>query len=447
MDKVKILFLAADPSDAARLRLGQELRDIRAKLQCAKQRDNFSLESRESVRPGDITQAIFDVEPQIVHFSGHGISTGELLFEDILGSTHPVKPDALANLFQLVSEQVNCVVLNACYSEAQAKSIAQHIPFVIGMNQSISDKAAIAFAVGFYGALGSGRSFEDAYKFACVEIQLGGTPGHLIPALYARKDKNIDVALEDLQIPPQAISNYSTIPQDKIEPSAEQILETLPLINLSDKATTDVFKNLSSLDCGSSTTEQKPETPQLLTGQQSLPPPVRPPYQREEIRPDGRMSSSQIDKPSSSSPQGESLGLHLMILMLSYGFYGMLLGIGSNPLWAWSSVLAGDIAAACSVVVADEKTVANAGGMLGAVAGGIAGGVIGAGVGIFTGSFSDGLNGGFIVGALTGGFVVAIAGLKVRRSFSESHTVLILAGTSLAGLGLGYWIFKSASGH
>ena len=31
--KVKILFLASDPSDATRLRLGQELRDIREKLQ------------------------------------------------------------------------------------------------------------------------------------------------------------------------------------------------------------------------------------------------------------------------------------------------------------------------------------------------------------------------------------------------------------------------------
>ncbi|WP_243714124.1 hypothetical protein [Nostoc sp. 106C] len=73
MNNIKILFLAADPSDSARLLLGQELRDIREKLQLSKQRDSFSLESRESVRTGDITQAILDVEPQIVHFSGHGI--------------------------------------------------------------------------------------------------------------------------------------------------------------------------------------------------------------------------------------------------------------------------------------------------------------------------------------------------------------------------------------
>jgi hypothetical protein len=114
MDKIKILFLAADPSDSARLRLLQELRDIREKLRLSRERDSFLLESRESVRPKDISQAIFDVEPHIVHFAGHGTSTGELCFEDILGKTQPVQPDALASLFELVAEQVSCVVLNAC---------------------------------------------------------------------------------------------------------------------------------------------------------------------------------------------------------------------------------------------------------------------------------------------------------------------------------------------
>lgn len=187
MKKVKILFLAADPSDAARLRLGQELRDIREKLQLAKKRDSFVLESRESVRPGDITQAIHDVTPQIIHFSGHGTSTGELCFENVLGKAHPVKPDTLADLFELVADEVSCVVLNACYSEAQAKAIAKHIPFVIGMNKAIGDKAAIAFAVGFYKALGADHSFEKAYKFGQAEIQLEDIREHLTPVLYTRE--------------------------------------------------------------------------------------------------------------------------------------------------------------------------------------------------------------------------------------------------------------------
>jgi hypothetical protein len=190
MDKIKILFLAADPSDSTRLRLGQELRNIREKLQLSKQRDSFILESRESVRPGDITQAIFDTEPQIVHFSGHGISTGELCFEDDLGQTQPVQAVALANLFKLVDWQVSCVVLNACYSKAQAEVIANHIPYVIGMSQAIGDRAATAFAVGFYRALGAGRSLEDAYEFACVEIQLENLQEDLIPVLYKKEAKN-----------------------------------------------------------------------------------------------------------------------------------------------------------------------------------------------------------------------------------------------------------------
>jgi hypothetical protein len=35
-------------------------------------------------------------------------------------------------------------------SQVQAEAIAQYIPYVIGMNQAIGDKAAIEFAVGFY---------------------------------------------------------------------------------------------------------------------------------------------------------------------------------------------------------------------------------------------------------------------------------------------------------
>ncbi len=171
---VKILFLAADPSDASRLRIGQELRDIQERLKLGKYRDRFLLEQQLSARPRDISQAILDFEPQVVHFSGHGRSTGELCFEDNLGKIQPVHPASLARLFELVSDQVNCVLLNACYSETQAKAIAEHIKYVIGMNHAIGDKAAIAFSVGFYKALVANRTIEKAYEFGRAEIQLEG---------------------------------------------------------------------------------------------------------------------------------------------------------------------------------------------------------------------------------------------------------------------------------
>jgi hypothetical protein len=227
MDRIKVLFLAADPSDRARLRLGQELRGIREKLQLAKRRERFFLESRSSVRSEDITQAIFDIEPQIVHFSGHGENTGELCFEDVLGNTQSVRPSALASLFELVPE-VNCVILNTCYSEAQAKAIAKHIPCVIGMSRDIGDKAAIAFAVGFYKALGAGQSFENAYKFACVEIQLKGLlEEHLTPVLHLKKAKK---RIKIKYAPRRTVINSSSknLPSpDDFDPPQEDFIASL----------------------------------------------------------------------------------------------------------------------------------------------------------------------------------------------------------------------------
>lgn len=72
---ISILFLAADPTDASRLRLGEELREIQEKLQLAKLREQFKLYQRMSVRPTDLSQALLDIQPEIVHFSGHGMAT------------------------------------------------------------------------------------------------------------------------------------------------------------------------------------------------------------------------------------------------------------------------------------------------------------------------------------------------------------------------------------
>ncbi|BAZ53476.1 hypothetical protein NIES4103_61530 [Nostoc sp. NIES-4103] len=188
--QIRILFFTAEPNDTARLRLQQELRDIKEQLQKFRVRDRFVLELQLSARTRDISQAILDFEPHIIHFSGHGQSTGELCFENEFGTTQPVKPEVLAAVFKLVAAYVHCVVLNACYSNIQAEAIVQHIPFVIGMKTAIGDQAAIAFAVGFYRALGANRSIEEAYEFGCVEIQLQGIPEESTPVLRKRIDQS-----------------------------------------------------------------------------------------------------------------------------------------------------------------------------------------------------------------------------------------------------------------
>ncbi|MEH2083396.1 MAG: CHAT domain-containing protein [Nostoc sp.] len=178
-----ILFLAANPKDTYRLRLDEEMREIEAGLQRAKRRDQFVLQQRWAVRTRDIQRALLDFKPQIVHFSGHGGGEEGLLLEDETGTSKLVNTEALAGLFELFSECLECVVLNACYSKVQTEAIVRHIPYVIGMSQAIGDKAAIEFAVGFYDALGAGESIEFAYKLGCNNIHMAGIPEHLTPVL------------------------------------------------------------------------------------------------------------------------------------------------------------------------------------------------------------------------------------------------------------------------
>ena len=175
-EKIIILFITADPSDGTRLRLGQEQREIQEKLQLARLRERFSLQTRMALRPADLSQALLDIQPQIVHFSGHGDAFGALAFENQAGEIQPVKAAALATLFESFKDQVQCVLLNACFSEPQAHAIARHIPYVIGMNYAISDEAAIAFTIGFYQSLGAGRSIPDGFRLGCAQISPAGYP-------------------------------------------------------------------------------------------------------------------------------------------------------------------------------------------------------------------------------------------------------------------------------
>lgn len=185
---IKILILSANPRGTSKLRLDEEKREIKEGLRRSKYREQFTLETLEAVRSRDIHRAILDYEPNIIHFSGHGTGEEGLALEDEIGEVKLVDADTLAELFELFAMQVECVILNACYSEVQANAIVQHIPYVIGMTQAIGDKAAIEFAVGFYDALGAGKTVEFSQKLGCNAIRRAGIAEHLIPVLIKKPD-------------------------------------------------------------------------------------------------------------------------------------------------------------------------------------------------------------------------------------------------------------------
>lgn len=181
-----ILILAANPKSTPRLRLDEEVREIDGGLRRARHRDEFVLRQQWAVRAQDVRRAMLDFAPNIVHFCGHG--GAGIAIEDEMGEVRLVNADALAGLFALFADSVECVVLNACYSAVQAQAIAQHIDYVVGMRQEIADAASLEFAVAFYDALGAGRSFEFAFNLACNAIQMADIPASLTPVMVTKAD-------------------------------------------------------------------------------------------------------------------------------------------------------------------------------------------------------------------------------------------------------------------
>lgn len=169
---VTILCLAANPKDTTPLRLGEEMRTIDMALHQTEFREMFDIKQCPAVRVTDLQSCLLRHEPDIVHFSGHGSKYGEILLEDGDGYNHPVSPDTLGQTFSLLKENIQCVVLNACYSEQQAQAIAQHIDCVIGMSKAIEDMASIGFAKAFYQALGYGKDVKVAFDLGCLQVKL-----------------------------------------------------------------------------------------------------------------------------------------------------------------------------------------------------------------------------------------------------------------------------------
>lgn len=204
----KILFLAANPLQTGQLRLGEEIREIEESLKRSTHRDRFSLNQRHAVRPLDLSRALIEIDPDIVHFSGHGQINKDmgtqggrsLLFdptlpederfgivlEDNMGNPKWVSAAALAGLLAQF-KNLDCVLLNACYSRIQGEAILKHVPFVIGMKHAIPDKTAIAFATSFYDGLGGGMEIPRAFEIAKAALAFEGLTGSDLPVLLKRE--------------------------------------------------------------------------------------------------------------------------------------------------------------------------------------------------------------------------------------------------------------------
>ncbi len=184
---IKILFLAVSPKGITPLRLDEEIRSIDEVLRQSRFRERFHIEQHWAVRVSELQGLLLRHQPDIVHFSGHGSPTHSLIFENDTGEPTEVPYEALSEIFQVLQENVRCVVLNACYSEIQASAIAGYVDAVIGMSDLMGDHAAISFAAAFYQALGYDKDISTAFTLGVNQIKLYGLADHVVPKLLHRQ--------------------------------------------------------------------------------------------------------------------------------------------------------------------------------------------------------------------------------------------------------------------
>jgi hypothetical protein len=186
--RVEILYLAANPTDTERIRWDTEVREVREALRMGEHRNRFVLHERGALRVRDLTQALLDFSPRIVHLSGHGTDDGQFLAEAASGEGRVLSVPGLAALFEEVSDTVECVLVNACHSARLAEALAEHISYVIGMRSWLGDQSATDFSVAFYQALAAGLAIEPAFGWGRAAMAMGDERlhGRHVPVLYHR---------------------------------------------------------------------------------------------------------------------------------------------------------------------------------------------------------------------------------------------------------------------
>src|SRR5258708_28086102 len=131
-EKIKILFLAANPLTTSWIRVDEEARQVREKLERGSKADQFELLTYPATRAADLQELLMKNEPHIVHFSGHGSLAEKIILEDFEGNGVEISTKGLVDVFRLQRNSVRVVVLNACMTKPQATALTQVIDYAIG---------------------------------------------------------------------------------------------------------------------------------------------------------------------------------------------------------------------------------------------------------------------------------------------------------------------------
>lgn len=163
----RVLFLGANKRGHTVLELQTEKRYLEEVT------EDSSLDVRGllNASASTILGELHDNGPSIVQFSAHGSDSDDgagLWLED---SEEPTTGAELAAMFATANKErtdggVQVVLLNACQSVETGRAIAEHVPFVVAVEDDIPDEAAVFFTPLLYEQLAKGRDIVSAVAHA-----------------------------------------------------------------------------------------------------------------------------------------------------------------------------------------------------------------------------------------------------------------------------------------
>jgi outer membrane protein OmpA-like peptidoglycan-associated protein len=181
----RALFAASNPGGA--LDQSGEIENLKNSLaKVSAEQPAMAWTFRVDLTRKSFEQALAEVDPDIVHFLGHGIidpATGErsvLFFDEVSPNvSQPVSARDFRAMLQ--NSNASLVMLNSCASAETSSSdvfagvgqglIRDHTPFVVAMRAQISDKAALIFSERFYTELAKFKTPEEAVTLARSAIR------------------------------------------------------------------------------------------------------------------------------------------------------------------------------------------------------------------------------------------------------------------------------------
>jgi tetratricopeptide (TPR) repeat protein len=190
---LRVLLFTSLPDDVdpekGRLDVEEEQAQVQEALLPWLAQGRVQLEMPDDGRFVTLQGLMKNFQPHVLFLSGHGSfhhepHTGEapygvFSFEDDAGRSDAIKEDQIAQV--LVGTGVQAVVISACESGKAASEAlnngltrrisAQGIPHVIGMRESVTDRAGIRFARAFCDDLAQRERVDTALQAARIAIQ------------------------------------------------------------------------------------------------------------------------------------------------------------------------------------------------------------------------------------------------------------------------------------